>query len=125
MEPAFQSAFNVVKGAAPARLDVADTAFDECGKKAIRDVAEAHTARGDEFREQVAAVLRRSPLPVSVSGYGSMMSLHALADAPTGIADVGRRDPVLQELLYFGLLQRGVYTAFRGMVNVGLAHSDA
>ncbi len=45
MEPAFQSAFNVVKGAAPARLDVADTAFDECGKKAIRDVAEADGRR--------------------------------------------------------------------------------
>ena len=41
MDPAFQSAFNAVKGAAPARLDVPDTAFDECGKKAIKDVAEA------------------------------------------------------------------------------------
>jgi glucose/mannose transport system substrate-binding protein len=41
MDPAFQSSFNVVKGSAPARSDVADTAFDDCGKKAIRDVAEA------------------------------------------------------------------------------------
>jgi len=41
MEPAFQSAFNVVKGSAPARTDVPDTAFDDCGKKAIKDVAEA------------------------------------------------------------------------------------
>ena len=88
------------------------------------DVAEAHTARGEEFRQQVAAVLQRSTLPVSVSGFGSMMSLHALESAPTVIADVGRRDPALQELLYFGLLQRGVYTAFRGMMNVGLAHTD-
>ena len=41
MDPAFQSSFNVVKGAAPVRSDVSDAAFDECGKKAIRDVAEA------------------------------------------------------------------------------------
>ena len=41
MDPAFQSAFNVVKGSAPARTDVPDTAFDDCGKKAIKDVAEA------------------------------------------------------------------------------------
>ena len=41
MEPSFQSSFNVVKGAAPARSDVPDTAFDECGKKAIKDAAEA------------------------------------------------------------------------------------
>ncbi|MDE2299097.1 MAG: carbohydrate ABC transporter substrate-binding protein, partial [Burkholderiales bacterium] len=42
MDPAFQSSFNVVKGSAPARLDVPDTAFDDCGKKAIKDVAEAN-----------------------------------------------------------------------------------
>jgi len=41
MDPGFQSAFNVVKGSAPARTDVPDTAFDDCGKKAIKDVAEA------------------------------------------------------------------------------------
>jgi glucose/mannose transport system substrate-binding protein len=42
MSPSFQSAFNVVKGAAPARTDVPDTAFDDCGKKAIKDLAEAN-----------------------------------------------------------------------------------
>jgi glucose/mannose transport system substrate-binding protein len=42
--PAFQSAFNVVKGSAPARTDVSDEAFDACGKKAIKDLADANTA---------------------------------------------------------------------------------
>jgi glucose/mannose transport system substrate-binding protein len=41
MDPAFQSAFNVVKGSAPARTDVPDAAFDACGKKAIADLKEA------------------------------------------------------------------------------------
>jgi glucose/mannose transport system substrate-binding protein len=39
--PTFQSAFNVVKGSAPARTDVPNTAFDDCGKKAIADLADA------------------------------------------------------------------------------------
>ncbi|NTE67164.1 carbohydrate ABC transporter substrate-binding protein [Agrobacterium tumefaciens] len=39
--PIFQSAFNVVKGSAPARSDVSNEAFDACGKKAIADLAEA------------------------------------------------------------------------------------
>jgi glucose/mannose transport system substrate-binding protein len=39
--PSFQSSFNVVKGSVPARTDVPDTAFDDCGKKAIKDLAEA------------------------------------------------------------------------------------
>ena len=42
--PTFQSAFNVVKGSAPARTDVSDAAFDDCGKKAIKDLAEADKA---------------------------------------------------------------------------------
>jgi glutamate-1-semialdehyde 2,1-aminomutase len=88
------------------------------------DVAEAHTARGDEFRANVAAVLARHRAPLSVSGFGSMMSLHALPHPPVALADLAHRDAELQERLYFGLLRRGVYTAFRGMVNVGLAHTD-
>jgi glucose/mannose transport system substrate-binding protein len=39
--PVFQSAFNVVKGSAPARTDVSDEAFDACGKKAIADLGDA------------------------------------------------------------------------------------
>jgi glucose/mannose transport system substrate-binding protein len=43
MNPVFQSAFNVVKGSAPARTDVPNDAFDDCGKKAMADLAEANT----------------------------------------------------------------------------------
>src|SRR3954447_19793304 len=43
--PEFQSAFNVVKGSVPARTDVPDTAFDDCGKKGMKDLAEA-SAKG-------------------------------------------------------------------------------
>jgi glucose/mannose transport system substrate-binding protein len=42
MSPAVQSAFNVVKGSVPARLDVPDTSLDECGKKAMADLKEAN-----------------------------------------------------------------------------------
>ncbi len=41
MDPTFQSAFNVVKGSVPARTDVPDTDFDDCGKKGMVDLAEA------------------------------------------------------------------------------------
>ncbi len=48
MNPTFQSAFNVVKGSVPARTDVPDTAFDACGKKGMKDLAEAN-ANGSLF----------------------------------------------------------------------------
>lgn len=44
MDPAFQSAFNVVKGSVPARTDVPNAAFDACGKKGMADLKEASDA---------------------------------------------------------------------------------
>lgn len=45
MSPAFQSAFNVVKGSVPARTDVPNDDFDACGKKGMTELAAA-SARG-------------------------------------------------------------------------------
>ena len=42
MSPEFQVAFNLVKGSAPARVDIADDEFDACGKKAIADLRAAN-----------------------------------------------------------------------------------
>ncbi len=94
------------------------------GSVYTKEVAEAHFARGHDFLQNVAAVLARHDLPVSVSGFGSMMSLHALPEAPTQLRQMAKRDAVLQERLFLGLLERGVYIAHRGMMNVGLAHTD-
>ncbi|WP_020560046.1 ABC transporter substrate-binding protein [Thiofilum flexile] len=44
MSPTFQSAFNVVKGSVPARTDVPNDAFDDCGKKGMQELAEASKA---------------------------------------------------------------------------------
>ena len=86
--------------------------------------AVAHTSRGDEFRKSVAIVLERSGMAVCVSGFGSMMSLHALPTPPRDAHDVAKRDTQLQELLFLGLLERGVYTAARGMMNLSLTVTD-
>ena len=53
------------------------------------EVAEAHTARGERFRSEVATVLERHPLPGRVTGYGSMLALHG-------------DTPELQELFFLG-----------------------
>jgi glucose/mannose transport system substrate-binding protein len=42
MSPSFQSSFNVVKGSVPARTDVPDTAFDDCGKMAMAQLKQAN-----------------------------------------------------------------------------------
>ncbi|GHC70602.1 ABC transporter substrate-binding protein [Limoniibacter endophyticus] len=43
MDPSFQIAFNKVKGSVPARTDVEDTEFDDCGKKGMADLKEANS----------------------------------------------------------------------------------
>jgi glutamate-1-semialdehyde 2,1-aminomutase len=94
------------------------------GEVFTADVAEAHTARGEQFRADVAAVIARHPLPVSVSGYGSSMTIHSLPTPPINGAEAAQRDPALQELIFLGLYQRGIYTAARGMINLSLALTD-
>lgn len=42
MSPAFQEAFNLVKGSIPARSDVPSENFDVCGQKSMADIAEAN-----------------------------------------------------------------------------------
>jgi glutamate-1-semialdehyde 2,1-aminomutase len=95
------------------------------GELYTADTAEEHTARGERFRADVAEVIGRHRLPVSVSGYGSMLALHALPAAPADGVESARRDPELQELLFLGLFERGIYTAPRGMLNLSLPLTDA
>src|SRR5215475_10153581 len=42
MDPKVQADFNVIKGSAPARMDISDASFDTCGKKAIADIKAAN-----------------------------------------------------------------------------------
>jgi glutamate-1-semialdehyde 2,1-aminomutase len=81
------------------------------GELYTADVAEAHTARGERFRAEVAEALARHPVPVGVTGYGSMLALHA-------------DSPELQEIVFLGLYLRGIYTAPRGMINLSLPLTD-
>src|ERR1700678_1353992 len=63
MSPSFQSAFNVIKGSAPARTDVPDTAFDACGKKGIADLKAA-----DADGKFVGSVAQNYAQPPAVAG---------------------------------------------------------
>jgi glutamate-1-semialdehyde 2,1-aminomutase len=81
------------------------------GELYTAETAEAHTARGERFRADVAEVLGRHPLPITVTGYGSMLALHS-------------PDADLQEVLFLGLYLRGIYTAPRGMINLSLPLTD-
>ena len=88
------------------------------------DTAITLTARGEDLRARIDDVLHQHKLPLSITGFGSMNAVHALARRPQNGADLLDKDPYLQEALFLALLQRGVYTAPRGSLNLGLAVTD-
>ena len=88
------------------------------------DTAITLTARGEDLRARIDDVLHQHKLPLTITGFGSMNAVHALPHRPQNGTDLLDRDPVLQEALFLALLQRGVYTAPRGSLNLGLAITE-
>jgi glutamate-1-semialdehyde 2,1-aminomutase len=89
------------------------------------DVAEALHARGDRFRLRLAKVFRAADVPVQVTGIGSLMNLHVVDGPIERPADIARNDEKARELLYFDLIERGIYMGRRGFIALTLALTDA
>ena len=70
-------------------------------------------------------ILERSTLPLSVTGMGSMFTIHSVAGAVRSPADLVGADEVLEELLFHHLVERGIFLAARGFVVMSLAINDA
>ena len=88
------------------------------------DTAITLTARGEDLRARIDDVLHQHKLPLTITGFGSMNAVHALPHRPQNGTDLLERDAALQEALFLALLQRGVYTAPRGSLNLGLAITE-
>ncbi len=82
-------------------------------------------ARGDDLQARIAAVFATTSLPLSVTGLGSLMTLHSVRGPVDGPRDLAASDPVLKELLFHELLERGIYLAPRGYVALSTAIDDA
>jgi glutamate-1-semialdehyde 2,1-aminomutase len=88
------------------------------------DVLDALFARGEDLRARVARIFEDSPLPLTVTGMGSMFTIHTVAGPVRSPADLATADPVLKELLFHLLVERGIFLAARGFVAMSLAITD-
>ena len=86
---------------------------------------QALNARGDALRERCNALFAARGLDLQASGLGSLMTLHPTARPLRNVADLAGCDARVRDLLYFALLERGVYMARRGMVALSLPFGDA
>ncbi len=80
-------------------------------------------ARGDRLRERLSQAL--APVGFSVTGVGSMMTIHPTPGPVTRWSDVADVDPRWRRLLWHDLLARGYYVAERGYLALSLAVTDA
>ena len=91
MSPAVQSAFNIVKGSVPARIDVSDAGFDACGKKGIADVKAAN-----EKGTFVGSMAQNYAQPPAVAGaYHDVVTKFFHGEIKTSDAAVAELDKAL------------------------------
>ena len=81
--------------------------------------------RGDSLRERISQLLAQTPLPLCVTGLGSMMALHTVNGPVTSPHDLANSDRELTQLLFHELLHRGCYIAPRGFIALSIAITDA
>lgn len=81
--------------------------------------------RGDRLRDALNDTFARRGVAMQVTGYGSVMTIHAV-DGPiaTPLA-LARSDQTAKELLFFDLLDQGFWIARRGMIVLSLPVGDA
>ena len=99
------------------------------GAAAMRELLDEATleglfVRGERFRDAIAAVLESSPVPMSVSGYGSLLTIHSVPGPVTSPDDLDGGDAVLKELVVHELIDRGCYLAARGYMALSAAITD-
>ena len=85
----------------------------------------ALNAFGDRLRERLNGVARSRGLPMQVTGIGSMMMAHMTGGPIRNLRDAARHEARLGDLLFFDLLERGIWVSRRGMINLSLALSEA
>ena len=72
--------------------------------------------RGEKLRHRLSELFHESGLPLSITGWGSMMNIHAVPEPVRTPADLADADERLKELLFFELLEAGFYMARRGFI---------
>jgi glutamate-1-semialdehyde 2,1-aminomutase len=85
------------------------------------EVAESHSAKGDQLREQLAESFGNAGAPFQATGVGSLIAIHPTATPVRSPNDLAGSDPRLLELLFLDLLELGYYMAPRGYMALSLA----
>jgi glutamate-1-semialdehyde 2,1-aminomutase len=81
--------------------------------------------RGDRLRGRLAALFDARGVAMTVTGLGSLMTIHFLSEEPARAAELAQQDPRLKRLFHLAMLERGIYLSPRGMLALSLPMADA
>ena len=100
------------------------------GTVGLRDIftpeaADALNARGDALRARLNDLLRGAAVPVCVAGVGSLMNFHPVAEIPRAPHEHAHADKRARDLVFFDLLEAGLYMARRGLMALSLPLGEA
>ena len=90
-----------------------------------QDALDAVNARGEVLRERLQALCRQHRAPLCVTGIGSLFTIHGVEGPVRSNADITGQDQRIKELLFFDLLEQGIYLARRGMAALSFEIHDA
>jgi glutamate-1-semialdehyde 2,1-aminomutase len=82
--------------------------------------AAALNARGDAFRTKLNALCAAAGAPMQCTGIGSMINFHATTRPIKNVSDLASANMPLRDLLFFDLLENGIYLAKRGFMALSL-----
>lgn len=88
------------------------------------DVCVALNARGEALKARINALFMNYQAPMQVTGVGSLLCVHPVAGHIASPDDAGRADLRLKRLLFFHLLEDGIYLAERGFMALSLVIGD-
>lgn len=77
-------------------------------------------ALGDALRQRLNAVCSKYEAPICVTGIGSLLTIHAVEGPVRSSVDLAAQDQRIKELIFFDLLEQGIYIARRGMAALSL-----
>lgn len=85
-------------------------------------VAAELDSRGERIRSRLQEAL--APLGVTVTGWGSMMNMHATGEPPRCWRDVRASDQRRMEEIQRRMMQAGIFVAPRGLIVLSTAHTE-
>jgi glutamate-1-semialdehyde 2,1-aminomutase len=94
-------------------------------KVVTQEALDAVNARGDALRTRLQDLCREHRAPLSVTGIGSLFTVHGVEGPVRSNADITAQDQRIKELMFFDLLEQGIYLARRGMAALSFEINDA